>query len=281
METDSIHLRQIEVYGKHGYLPCEKREPQPFQVDLSLFADLFEPSRSDRLDETFDYAKIEAIVIDTIQNSHFDLIERLADEILQRLFASFPRLEAIEIELTKPRAPLLTAAVPSVRLKRSRTSYEAQPVYLSLGSNLPSSVGGPRETLAAAINQISALPSTQAIQTSSFYESAPVGTCGPDFINCILLIHTRLNPLPILWSLQTIEAHLGRTRLSPGNPRTLDIDLIHYGSIHRRSPELTLPHPHWKSRAFVLMPLVELHCPFCSAKDLNAVKEQRIRRLEG
>jgi 2-amino-4-hydroxy-6-hydroxymethyldihydropteridine diphosphokinase len=96
-------------------------------------------------------------------------------------------------------------------------------------------------------------------RVSSLYRSEPVGNPDqPTFLNLVVAGHTFLAAPDLLAALHAIEAALGRQRPYPGAPRTLDLDLLAYGSEVRASPELVLPHPRLHLRGFVLHPLAEV-----------------------
>ena len=126
-------------------------------------------------------------------------------------------------------------------------------VALSLGANL----GDRMEKLRAALRALSAHMDVEAI--SSIYETAPVG-CGPqeDFLNAAVVGRTGMEPHAFLAAIQAVEAAQGRERPFPGAPRTLDIDIIFFGSRIIQDDTLTVPHPSWKERSFVLAPLAEI-----------------------
>jgi 2-amino-4-hydroxy-6-hydroxymethyldihydropteridine diphosphokinase len=161
----------------------------------------------------------------------------------------------------------------------------AQPVtaYVGLGAN----VGDPLRQIDAAVTEIGQLPQTQLVSRSSFYRSAPVGPVAqPDFVNAVCAIRTELAALELLRLLLEIEQRHGRVRGALQNgPRTLDLDLLLYGTEEIHAPELTLPHPRMHERAFVLTPLAEIapqleipgHGPVSAL--LNACAGQRVERL--
>jgi 2-amino-4-hydroxy-6-hydroxymethyldihydropteridine diphosphokinase len=96
---------------------------------------------------------------------------------------------------------------------------------------------------------------------SSIYRSAPRYLADqPDFYNLVLHGVTGLEPLELLGRTQGIEKTLGRdrTREVAKGPRTIDIDILFYGSMKLDLPRLTIPHPGLRERAFVLVPLLEL-----------------------
>lgn len=130
----------------------------------------------------------------------------------------------------------------------------AHTVYVGLGANL----GDPLATLALALQGLSRLPLTRLVGVSSAWRSAPVQALGPDFLNAVAELSTQLPPLQLLDALQDLELRHGRERPYHHAPRTLDLDLLLYGSERMAHPRLTLPHPRMAERAFVSRPLEEL-----------------------
>jgi 2-amino-4-hydroxy-6-hydroxymethyldihydropteridine diphosphokinase len=130
----------------------------------------------------------------------------------------------------------------------------ADAVFVGLGANLGDAAG----TLRQALRALSELPGTEVTGVSSLYRSAPVDAQGPDFVNAVARLRTALAPLALLQALQAIELRHGRERPYRNAPRTLDLDLLLFGSLQLASPALTLPHPRMHQRAFVLRPLAEL-----------------------
>lgn len=126
--------------------------------------------------------------------------------------------------------------------------------YIGLGANL----GDPAQTLARAIDALKVLPQLTWVARSSLYRSAPVDAAGPDFLNAVAAVDTRLGAQALLQALLAIEARHGRARPYRNAPRTLDLDLLLYGDHVLDTPALTVPHPRLHLRAFVLEPLAEL-----------------------
>lgn len=127
---------------------------------------------------------------------------------------------------------------------------------LGLGSNL----GDSEATLNAALVDLAALPDVQIVRQSSWHRTRPIG--GPanqaDYLNGAAVIETKIAPLTLLAELQKIEARHGRVRTERWAPRTLDIDLLLYGSDVAETHMLTLPHPRMTYREFVLRPAAEI-----------------------
>ena len=153
----------------------------------------------------------------------------------------------------------------------------AQPVtaYVGIGANLGDAAAAVRD----AFEALRQLPSTRGARLSGLYRSAPVGTAGPDYINAVAEMSTLLPPLDLLLALQRIETGAGRTRPYRWAPRTLDLDLLFHGTASIDLPQLTVPHPRWQERAFVLLPLRELAPDRVSAGMLASVAGQSIARL--
>jgi len=127
---------------------------------------------------------------------------------------------------------------------------------IGLGSNL-----GDRE--AALEGAIAALARTRGLvvqKVSSFHETEPVG--GPPgqgmFLNAAAALDTILDPFQLLLVLEEIETRFGRVRAVPWGERTLDLDLLLFGDWIIDTPRLSVPHPRFTTRRFVLEPLVEI-----------------------
>lgn len=148
-------------------------------------------------------------------------------------------------------------------------------VYAGLGANL----GHARQSLDAAILAIGKLPETWLVGRSSFYQSAPFQADGPDYINAVVHLQTRLNAVDLLRAFQRIEQLAGRARPYRNAPRTLDIDVLLFGDGDIQSPALQVPHPRMRERAFVLLPLSELAPGLVTTDELRKVQGQVVNRL--
>lgn len=144
--------------------------------------------------------------------------------------------------------------------------------YVALGANL----GDAQGTVLQALAALAGLPSTQLLRSSRLYRTAPVEAQGPDFINAVAQIETRLTAPALLEALQALENLAGRERPYVNAPRTLDLDLLMFGQSSMQSARLILPHPRWRERAFVLRPLAELAPELVTAADWARVASQAI-----
>lgn len=131
-----------------------------------------------------------------------------------------------------------------------------QIAYLGLGANL----GEPVETLRQVKHLLEERDGVCVRKASSLYWTDPVGgpPGQPDYLNAALEVETELSPEHLLRLALAMEGDFGRVRGEHWAPRTLDIDILAYGELERRNPDLTLPHPGIHQRTFVLVPLVEI-----------------------
>jgi 2-amino-4-hydroxy-6-hydroxymethyldihydropteridine diphosphokinase len=127
--------------------------------------------------------------------------------------------------------------------------------YLALGSN----VGDRANALDGARAMLEA-PDLRMVAASRVYESAPWGVVDqPRFLNQVIEVETTRSPRELLQRCHEIEGRLGRERSTRWGPRTIDIDILLYGTVRISEPDLVLPHPQLAHRAFALVPLAELN----------------------
>lgn len=128
-------------------------------------------------------------------------------------------------------------------------------VLIALGSNL-----GDRGLYLRRALQAMA-PDIRVVRVSKVHETVPVDAPpgSPPFLNMVVAAHTALPPTALLDRLQAIEQRLGRRRTRVRNaPRTIDLDLILHSAHRAHTPDLTLPHPRYREREFVMRPAQEL-----------------------
>jgi 2-amino-4-hydroxy-6-hydroxymethyldihydropteridine diphosphokinase len=124
---------------------------------------------------------------------------------------------------------------------------------IALGAN----IGNPKEQMDLAVALLRESLNVEAI--SSYFTTAPVGGPEqPDYLNAICIADSELPAAELLALLHGIEKALGRERTVHWGPRTIDLDLIQYGSILSYADELQLPHPRAHERRFVLEPWCEV-----------------------
>lgn len=147
--------------------------------------------------------------------------------------------------------------------------------YIGLGANL----GDTRAAVQEAIHNIGNMPQVELAAQSSLFGSAPVDAGGPDYVNAVVQVRTRLNAMALLDQLQALEQQAGRTRPYFNAPRTLDLDLLLYGEARIVSDTLTLPHPRMWERAFVLRPLSQIAPERVTENMLRDTSAQAIREI--
>ncbi|MEP0354252.1 2-amino-4-hydroxy-6-hydroxymethyldihydropteridine diphosphokinase [Paraglaciecola sp.] len=129
-------------------------------------------------------------------------------------------------------------------------------VFIGLGSNLAK----PLQQLKVAVDALGSLPDSRLLKVSSFYSSQPMGPQDqPDYVNSVALIETQLLPDVLLDHTQAIENEQGRQRKGERwGPRTLDLDILLYGSQTINTERLIVPHYGMQQREFVLYPMFEI-----------------------
>lgn len=148
---------------------------------------------------------------------------------------------------------------------------------IALGANLPSAIGGPRETLEAALAALERRGLAVAARSAWYRSPAVPAGSGPDYVNGAAALASSLSPAAALRVLQDVEDAMGRRRGERWGPRVCDLDLLASGQIVLPDaatvrdwigragarqleipPGLILPHPRLQERGFVLVPLADI-----------------------
>lgn len=138
-----------------------------------------------------------------------------------------------------------------------RDAMPAEEVYIALGSNL----GDSKTIVKQAMKAIDHIRDCDVIAHSSLYRSAAIGEIvQDDYINAVVLVSTKLEPVALLLELQAIEYAYYRRRDEEQRwgPRTLDLDIILFGNRRFEDSHLVIPHPEFVNRRFVLEPMLEI-----------------------
>ena len=145
--------------------------------------------------------------------------------------------------------------------------------YIGLGSNLMHNSNAPEQNIMSAIQFLSEIQSSRMLNVSSLYKSKPVGPQDQDdYINAVVELDTDLSAFELLENLQAIEDKHGRVRTGEHwGARTLDLDLLIYGSDRIDNERLTVPHVEMINRAFVLVPLADIN-PECVIPGAGPIK---------
>ncbi len=134
---------------------------------------------------------------------------------------------------------------------------EGPVVLVGIGSNL----GDRMNTIERALKRLAEVLAVEKV--SSIYETVPEGNPHQGrFFNAVLRGRSLDPAETLLARLLEIEVGFGRVRTEKNGPRTLDLDLLFVGDETREMPGLSLPHPRWKSRGFVIVPLLEVASDF-------------------
>ena len=124
---------------------------------------------------------------------------------------------------------------------------------IALGAN----IGDPKAQMDLAVAMLR--EATDVISVSEYFSTKPVSDIEqPDYLNAVCIVESELPAMDLLSLLHGIEKALGRQRLEKWGPRTIDLDLIQYGSLLSSADELKLPHPRAHERRFVLDPWVSI-----------------------
>ena len=247
----TIEIKNLEIIATHGVLDFEKKKPQPFVFNATLFVNFLEAAKSDDLSKTISYVDVIQDIENFTKNNCFDLIETLAYRCALSLMLKYPMIKKLMLSVSKPQAPL-DKTFETVQTKVVLSWHK---VYLSLGSNL-----GKRElTLKKAIKLLDQEDEIKVIKESSYYKNPPYGgVATKEFVNQALEIDTLLEPYDLLDVIHKVEAELGRVRTVRWGDRTCDIDIIFFDDLIMNEKDLTIPHRDYKNRDFVIVPLSEI-----------------------
>ncbi len=133
-------------------------------------------------------------------------------------------------------------------------TYSATKTYIALGSNIEPSLNIPR-----CLQLLREIPHSAVTVESSWYRTSPWGFSEQaDFINLVVGLATALSARALLSATQDIERRLARSRGRENGPRTIDLDILLFGSTILDTDDLTIPHPGLLLRDFMLIPLIEI-----------------------
>lgn len=251
---DKIEIRDLECYCHHGVLKEENVLGQKFLVSASLYMDTRKAGNRDDLSASVDYAEVAHFINDTMRKTKYKLIEAAAEKIAREILMRFQGLEAVEIRIKKPWAPiLLPLDTVSVTIKRQWTR-----VYAGVGSNM----GERRSYIEDAFAGISGDPNCKDAYLSEIIETEPYGYTDQDkFLNGVICFDTLYSPTELLEFFHRLEEEGNRERKIHWGPRTIDLDILFYGDQVIQTEDLIIPHKGIPDRRFVLEPMQEI-APF-------------------
>jgi dihydroneopterin aldolase len=121
MRTDTIALSGITAIGHHGVFEHEKRDGQPFTLDVVLHTDIRKAAASDNVADTAHYGELGELVVAQIQDGPWDLIETLAEKTAAAILAAFGTVSGVEVIVHKPKAPItVTFSDVTIHIYRER-----------------------------------------------------------------------------------------------------------------------------------------------------------------
>ena len=104
--TDTIFIKGLVIHARHGVMDHETEVGQRFVIDIDLFSDLAESSRTDHLADTVSYANVVTTAVAAFKNVNYKLLERAAGAVADAIFAAFARIDAVKVTVHKPHAPI-------------------------------------------------------------------------------------------------------------------------------------------------------------------------------
>lgn len=250
-DLDEIRIRGLRIFAHHGVFPEETRLGQMFVVNAALYTSTRKGGLADSLEDTISYADVCLFLTEYLQRNTWKLLEAAVEHTCRALLLRFPLLQAVELELEKPSAPIpLPFDSVSVCVKRGWHRC-----FVALGSNM----GDKKGYLDGAVEALKADPCIRVKRASTYLVTAPYGGVEQeDFLNGAVELEALYTPEELLEVLHTIEQAAKRERLVHWGPRTLDLDILFYDDLVQDDPVLTLPHPDMHNRDFVLRPMAEL-----------------------
>lgn len=248
---EQILVQGLQVFGYHGVYEQEKEEGQTFLVNCVMDTSFASAIHSDDVGETVDYGTVCLFIKKYFEGKAYDLLEKVADELATSIMYAFPGIEKIQIQITKPNAPI-PMEFKSVGVRVEKKWHK---VALAIGSNM----GDKEKYLTDAMETLIANPDIRNVIVSDYIETEPYGYVEQDkFLNGAVTLETLLSAEDLLIFLHEIEAKAERKREIHWGPRTLDLDILLYDDVCMHTKELTIPHIDMCNRMFVLEPLMQI-----------------------
>lgn len=269
---DKIHIKNLEVFARHGVFPEENALGQKFVVSAVLYTSTREAGRADDLAKSIHYGEVSRFITEFMEQNTFQLLETAAERLAEELLLNTERLEKIRLEIKKPWAPVgLPLETVSVEIERGWHT-----AYIALGSNL----GDKEANLCLGVEGLRSTRGCRVEAVSDFLVTAPYGGVEQDdFLNGAMKIRTLLTPHELLERLHEIEQEAKRERVVRWGPRTLDLDILLYDDLILDEEELHIPHIEMYKRDFVLKPLCQI-APYARHPVYNRTAAELLADLE-
>ena len=270
-EVDQIHIRNLEVFGRHGVFPEENRLGQKFIINATLYLSIRDAGLKDDLTKSVHYGEVSHFMTSYMTEHTFGLIETAAEQMARAVLLRFPAMQRITLEILKPWAPI-GLPLEAVSVEITRGWHRS---YVAVGSNL-----GDREAyIRQGIASLNRREDCVVERVSELIGTKPYGVEEqPDFMNGMLELRTLLFPEELLETLHEVEQEAKRERNMHWGPRTLDLDIIFYDNCVVDQQILKIPHPDMQNREFVLKPLAEL-APYLRHPLTGKTVEQMLMEL--
>ena len=269
---DKIHIKNLEVFARHGVFPEENALGQKFVVSAVLYTSTREAGRADDLAKSIHYGEVSRFITEFMEQNTFQLLETAAERLAEELLLNTERLEKIRLEIKKPWAPVgLPLETVSVEIERGWHT-----AYIALGSNL----GDKEANLRLGVEGLRSIRGCRVEAVSDFLVTVPYGGVEQDdFLNGAMKIRTLLTPHELLERLHEIEQEAKRERVVRWGPRTLDLDILLYDDLILDEEELHIPHIEMYKRDFVLKPLCQI-APYARHPVYNRTAAELLADLE-
>lgn len=271
-QRDRIHIKNLEIFAKHGVFPEENVLGQKFIVSAVLYTSTREAGQTDDLTKSIHYGEVSHFIRRFLEDHTYQLLETVAERLAEELLLKTERLEGVRLEIKKPWAPVgLPLETVSVEIERSWHT-----AYIALGSNM----GDKRAYLDLGVEGLRRTKGCQISAVSDYVATEPYGVTDQDeFLNGAMKIRTLLTPFELLKRLHEIEQEAGRERIIRWGPRTLDLDILLYDDWILDDEELHIPHIEMYKRDFVLKPLCQI-APYVRHPIYNRTVQELLEALE-
>lgn len=269
---DKIHIKNLEVFAKHGVFPEENVLGQKFVISAVLYTSTREAGKTDDLTKSIHYGEVSQFITEFMKQNTFKLLETAAERLAEELLLKTEHLEKVCLEIKKPWAPVgLPLETVSVEIERGWHT-----AYIALGANL----GDKEANLRLGVEALRATKGCQVLAVSDFLVTEPYGGVEQDdFLNGAMKIRTLLTPHELLERLHEIEQEAKRERVVRWGPRTLDLDILLYDDLILDEEELHIPHIEMCKRDFVLKPLCQI-APYVRHPVYNRTAAELLAALE-
>ncbi len=269
---DKIHIKNLEVFARHGVFPEENALGQKFVVSAVLHTSTRAAGKTDDLTKSIHYGEVSQFVTEFMEQNTFKLLETVAERLAEELLLRTEHLEKVSLEIKKPWAPVgLPLETVSVEIERGWHT-----AYIALGSNL----GDKEANLRLGVEGLRSIRGCRVEAVSDFLVTAPYGGVEQDdFLNGAMKIRTLLTPHELLERLHEIEQEAKRERVVRWGPRTLDLDILLYDDLILDEEELHIPHIEMYKRDFVLKPLCQI-APYARHPVYNRTVAELLADLE-